>query len=133
MSEDSRRRRVAAALAPIGVAVVCVLWASTASAQRGGPVPPNAPPTVTAYCYPCTVEVGKTSAIHAYAKDPNRKPLTIRWTAKAGTFANVTERQTVWTAPTQEGSVDLTVTADNGTGGTASNTITITVRSSQKQ
>ena len=130
MSEDSRR--LAAVFVLIGVAVLCVLWTSTASAQRGGAVPPNAPPTVIAYCDPCTVDVGKPSAIHAYAKDPNRKALTVRWTAKAGTFANAADRQTEWTAPAQEGSVDLTATADNGTGGTASNTITITVRSSQK-
>lgn len=112
----------------IGLTAACVLWTAAASAQRGGPVSPNAPPTVTAYCDPCTVEPGRTSAIHAYARDPNRKPLTIRWTAKAGTFASATERQTVWTAPAQDGEVELTVTADNGTGGTASNTIAITVR-----
>lgn len=128
MSE--RFRRFAAAFAALGVAVM--LWTAAASAQRGGPVPPNAPPTVTAYCDPCTVDVGKTSAIHAYAKDPNRKPLTIRWTVKAGTIADATARQTVWIAPAQEGQVDVTATADNGTGGTASNTITITVRSAQK-
>ena len=117
----------------IGLTAACVLWAAAAGAQRGGPVPPNAPPTVTAYCDPCTVDVGKTSAVHAYAREPNRKPLTIRWTAKAGTFASATERETVWTAPAQGGQVDLTVTADNGTGGTASNTISITVRASSEK
>ena len=111
----------------IGLAAACLLWTAAAGAQRGGPVPPNAPPTVTAYCDPCTVEVGKRSAVHAYAKDPNRKALTIRWAAKAGTFASATDRETEWTAPAREGSVDLTVTADNGTGGTATNTISITV------
>jgi len=129
MIEDSRYLSAVSALMTIAVALS---WGVTARAQRGGPVPPNAPLTVTAYCDPCTVEPGKTSAIHAYAKDPNRKPLTVRWTAKAGTFAGPTDRQTVWTAPMQDGQVDLTVTADNGTGGTASNTITITVRSLQK-
>ncbi len=119
-------------LRSIGFAVVCVLWAAAAGAQQRGPVPPNAPPSVTAYCDPCTVEVGKTSAFHAYAKDPNRKSLTIRWTAKAGTFANAAERQTVWTAPAQEGTVEVTVTVDNGTGGTASDTIALQVRPTQK-
>lgn len=130
MSEGSRR--VAAVIASVSVAAVCVLWASTTSAQQRGAIPANAPPTVTAFCDPCTVDVGKTSAIHAYAKDPNRKPLTIHWTSKAGTFENATARQTVWTAPAKEGPVDLTVTADNGSGQTASNTITITVRVAQK-
>ncbi|MBZ5559977.1 MAG: hypothetical protein LAO77_22175 [Acidobacteriia bacterium] len=116
----------------IGVAAVCVMLAATVTAQQRGAIPANAPPSVTAFCDPCTVEAGKTSAIHAYAKDPNRKPLTIKWTAKAGTFADANARQTVWTAPAKEGEVDLTVTADNGTGQTATNTITITVRASQK-
>jgi Big-like domain-containing protein len=114
------------------VAIALVLSCATLRAQRGGPVDPNAPPSVTAYCDPCTVDAGKTTALHAYARDPNRKPLTIKWTAKAGTFANAADRQTEWTAPAQEGPVDLTVTAQNGTGGTASNTITITVRAAEK-
>jgi hypothetical protein len=125
MSEGSRR--VAAVLASVGVAAVCVLLGATASAQQRGAIPANAPPSVTAFCDPCTVDVGKTSAIHAYAKDPNRKPLTIHWTAKSGTFANAADRQTDWTAPAQEGTVDVTVTVDNGTGGTASNTIALQV------
>jgi len=132
MSEGSRC--VVTILAPISVAAVCtgVLWAATASAQQRGAVPANAPPSVTAFCDPCTVDVGKTSTVHAYAKDPNRKPLTITWTAKGGTLANANERETVWTAPAREGEVDLTVTADNGTGQTATNTITITVRAANK-
>jgi hypothetical protein len=130
MSKDSRR--FATILAAIGVAAVSVLWAAAAGAQQRGAIPANAPPSVTAFCDPCTVDVGKTSAIHAYAKDPNRKPLTIKWTAKGGTFADANTRETVWTAPAKEGEVDLTVTADNGTGQTATNTITITVRASNK-
>jgi hypothetical protein len=130
MSKDSRR--FATILAAIGVAALCVLWAAAAGAQQRGAIPPNAPPSVTAFCDPCTLDAGKTTALHAYAKDPNRKPLAIKWTAKAGTFANANERETVWTAPAKEGEVDLTVTADNGTGQTATNTITITVRASQK-
>ena len=127
----SDARRFVAILAAIGAATVCALWVATASAQRGN-IPPNAPPSVTAFCDPCTVEVGKTSALHAYAKDPNRKTLTIKWTAKGGTFADANARDTVWTAPAKEGEVDLTVTADNGTGQTATNTITITVRAANK-
>jgi Big-like domain-containing protein len=129
---SKRSRRFVTVLAPICVAAVCVLWAAAAGAQQRGAIPPNAPPSVTAFCDPCTVEAGKTSAIHAYAKDPNRKQLTIKWTAKAGTFTDANARETVWTAPAKEGEVDLTVTADNGTGQTATNTITITVRASNK-
>jgi hypothetical protein len=127
----SDSRRFVTVLAVAAMCTVRVLWAPTASAQRGN-IPPNAPPSVTAFCDPCTLDVGKTSALHAYAKDPNRKQLIIKWTAKGGTFADANARETVWTAPAKEGEVDLTVTADNGTGQTATNTITITVRAANK-
>jgi hypothetical protein len=114
----------------IGLAAVCVLGATAVAAQQRG-ANPNAPPRVMVYCDPCTVDVGKTSVVHAYAEDPNRKPLTIRWSAKAGSFANASERETEWTAPTREGKVEVTAVADNGSV-TASNTVTITVRTPQK-
>lgn len=120
-------RYFAAVFVPVVAGVM--LWAATARAQRGGP-DPNAPPTVVAYCDPCTVDLGKTASVHAYSRDPINGKLKISWTAKAGTFADASSKQTVWTAPTQEGPVEVKVTVDNGHG-TASDTISITVRSSQ--
>ena len=52
---------------------------------------------------------------------------TYRWTAPTGTLANPAERQTLWTAPQQEGSVPVTVTVNDGKGGTASDTVNIQV------
>ena len=50
------------------------------------------------------------------------------WTAPSGTFANPTNRQTVWTAPNQEGSVPVTVTVTCPTDNkTASDTVNIQV------
>ena len=89
--------------------------------------PPNRPPTVRARCEPCTVEVGRTSTVTADAQDPDGDALRYRWSAPSGTFQNPADRQTVWTAPQQEGPVPATVTVDDGRGGTASDSVTIQV------
>ena len=89
--------------------------------------PANRPPTVTARCEPCTVEVGKTSTVTADASDPDGDQLTYRWTAPTGTLTTATARQTPWTAPNQEGPVQLTVQVNDGKGGTADSSVTIQV------
>jgi outer membrane protein OmpA-like peptidoglycan-associated protein len=89
--------------------------------------PANRPPTVTARCEPCTVEVGRTSTITADASDPDGDPLTYKWSCPAGKVTNPTARQTPWTAPMQEGPVQCTVQVDDGKGGTASANVTIQV------
>ena len=91
------------------------------------PPPQNRPPTVTARCEPCTVEVGRTSTVTADATDPDGDRLTYKWSAPAGTFASPGDRQTPWTAPQQEGPVQLTVQVDDGKGGQASANVTIQV------
>ncbi len=84
------------------------------------PVPPATPqpvaparPTLTvkAACDPCTVEVLKTSTVTATAQSSNSCQVTYRWSATTGTFAQVTARSTVWTAPGTTGNVPVTVTA----------------------
>jgi outer membrane protein OmpA-like peptidoglycan-associated protein len=87
----------------------------------------NRPPTVKARCNPCTVEVGKSSTVTADASDPDGDPLTYKWTAPAGTFANPGDRESLWTAPMQEGPVPTTVTVSDGKGGTVTDTVTIQV------
>ena len=54
--------------------------------------------------------------------------VTYRWAAPSGTFANPTARQTVFTAPNQEGAVPVTVTVTCPTDNkTASDTVNIQV------
>jgi peptidoglycan-associated lipoprotein len=54
--------------------------------------------------------------------------VTYRWNAPAGTFANPADRQTLWTAPNQEGTVPVTVTVTCPQDGrTASATVNIQV------
>jgi outer membrane protein OmpA-like peptidoglycan-associated protein len=91
------------------------------------PPPANRPPTVTAQCDPCTVEPGGRSTVTANAQDPDGDQLTYRWSAPSGTFQNPADRQTQWTAGQQEGPVTATVTVEDGRGGKAQATTTITV------
>jgi outer membrane protein OmpA-like peptidoglycan-associated protein len=65
--------------------------------------------------------------VTATAQDPDGDALTYRWSAPAGTLQAPGNRQTVWTAPQQVGPVPVTVTVDDGKGGTASDMVTIQV------
>jgi outer membrane protein OmpA-like peptidoglycan-associated protein len=91
-----------------------------------GPAP-NRPPTVQARCEPCTVEIGRTATVTADAKDPDGDTVTYAWKTPSGTLQNPGDRQTVWTAPQQEGPVQITVTVSDGKGGSATATTTIQV------
>ena len=84
--------------------------------------------TVRAQCDPCTLDVGRSSTVTAAAQDSMGCALTYRWSAPTGTFANATERQTLWTTANQEGAVPITVTAACPIDGkTASDTVNIQV------
>ncbi|MEE2637270.1 MAG: OmpA family protein [Acidobacteriota bacterium] len=92
------------------------------------PAPPaNRPPTVTAQCDPCEVMQGETSTVTATANDPDGDPLAYRWNAPTGTLDPGDQMVTTWTAPQADGPVPVTVTVDDGRGGTASDTVTIQV------
>jgi len=82
--------------------------------QPAPPAPPaavNRPPTVSIQCNPGVVEPGGTSQCTAQATDPEGGPLTYRWATPAGTFNPTDAPNTTFTAPNQEGPVNVTVTA----------------------
>jgi len=110
-----------------GLSLASLAYATMVSAQTVQPAP-NRAPTITVSCEPCTVDVGQTARITAVAIDPDGDVLVYHWTAPAGTLADATQAQTTWTAPQEEGSVALTVSADDGRGGTASDYIRIVIK-----
>jgi peptidoglycan-associated lipoprotein len=59
--------------------------------------------------------------------DPDGDMLNYRWTAPAGALATPAQAESRWTAPQQEGPVQITVTVDDGKGGKASDSVTIQV------
>jgi outer membrane protein OmpA-like peptidoglycan-associated protein len=89
--------------------------------------PPNRPPTVRVECDPCSVEVGRTLTIRALGLDPDGDVLTSRWSAAVGAIADPNAVTTQWRAQTAPGRVVLTVTANDGRGGTATGTTTVEV------
>jgi outer membrane protein OmpA-like peptidoglycan-associated protein len=91
------------------------------------PAPVNRPPSVRARCEPCTVEVGRTSTVTADATDPDGDTLTHTWNAPAGTLASPGDRQSVWTAPMQEGPVPVTIVVNDPSGASATDAVTIQV------
>jgi outer membrane protein OmpA-like peptidoglycan-associated protein len=91
------------------------------------PAPQNRPPTVQAQCDPCVIEIGKSVNVTAVGNDPDGDPLTYRWTSPQGSLANPAEAKTQWTAPPQEGTVPVTVTVNDGRGGTANASVNIQV------
>ena len=90
--------------------------------------PPTHNLTVKADCNPCTVQVGQNSTVTATVTDSISCAVTYRWSAPSGTFANAAQRQTLWTAPQQEGAVPVTVTVTCPTDNkTATDTVRIQV------
>ena len=92
------------------------------------PVPPaNRPPTVRAQCDPCRVEVGQSLTLRATAQDPDGDNTSTRWTVGSGTIADSRSASTTWRAETAPGKIALTVTAEDGRGGTATDTVMVEV------
>ena len=102
-----------------------------AAAPKPAPLPPpppaNRPPTVRAECDPCRVTVGQTVTVRLVSQDPDGDPISARWSAPAGTIANPRAVTTQWRAETAPGNVMLTVTAEDGRGGSATGAVTVEV------
>ena len=97
--------------------------------------PANRAPSFTtaAQCNPCTVEAGKSTAVTATASDPDNDTVRYRWSAPTGSFGNTGDASTTWTAPDQEGTVPLTVAAEDSRGARATSTVNVqVVRPAQK-
>jgi len=93
------------------------------------PPPPNHPPTVALSANPTKVFAGSTDtvALNAQAADPDNDTLTYKYTATGGTVEG-TGAEARWN-PTgvQPGKQTITVTVDDGRGGTATSSTDVTV------
>lgn len=87
----------------------------------------NRAPTVTVSCSPCTVNTGQGSTLRATASDPDGDSLTYRWTAPQGTFSSATSASTTWTAPNDPANLAVTVTVQDGRGGSATASVSLQV------
>jgi outer membrane protein OmpA-like peptidoglycan-associated protein len=126
--EPPAPRRVEATPEPAPAAPIAKVPEPEAPASRPLPAPPaNRLPTVRAECEPCRVEVGQMVTVRATGQDPDGDALRARWTAPTGAITDPQATLTQWRAQTAPGKVVLRVTADDGRGGTASDTVTIEV------
>ena len=89
--------------------------------------PPNRPPSVQAQCDPCRVEVGQSVTLRTTIQDPDGDTVRSFWAGPSGVIANSGTATTQWRAQAAPGKVVLTVRAEDGRGGTSSETVTIEV------
>lgn len=93
------------------------------------PPPPNHPPTVTLSANPTKIFAGSTDtvALNAQGADPDNDTLTYKYTATGGTVEG-TGAEARWN-PTgvKPGKYTVTVTVDDGKGGTATSSADVTV------
>jgi peptidoglycan-associated lipoprotein len=89
---------------------------------------PNRPPTVRIQCDPSLLEPGQTANCSAQGTDPEGGPLTYRWQAAAGSVSPNDAPNTTFTAPQNEGPVNVTVTATDNSKNDATATATLLVR-----
>ena len=85
-------------------------------------------PVVSASCDPCTVSWGRPVSLAATASDPDGDVLTYEWSAPKGRFGESTDNAVAhWTAPDEAGTVPISITVDDGRGGSALTTVDVEV------
>jgi outer membrane protein OmpA-like peptidoglycan-associated protein len=93
------------------------------------PPPPNHPPTVSVTANPTKVFAGSNDSVvlQAQAADPDNDTLTYKWTATGGAVEG-TGAEARWNSSgVKPGTSTITVTVDDGRGGTANASTDVTV------
>lgn len=121
----------------IAFALLLMLTPLIACGGTAAPPPPapptgNQPPVINSLSAesPTLAPNGETK-ITCDASDPNGDELTYTWTASAGTITETYQTFIFWKAPGFVGDFEVSVTVDDGNGGTASRSCTITVQANQ--
>jgi hypothetical protein len=90
----------------------------------------NRPPTIRLSADQTTIATGGRVTLTAEVYDADNDRLTLKWSAPSGTFNNPAASRTYWTAPAAPGPVTVTFSADDGSGGVTTETLTVTVTGS---
>ena len=126
-------------LAKVSVIAFALLIMLTPLLACGGgeeapPPPPsgNQPPVISSLSAesPTIIPNGETK-ITCNAQDPDGDELTYTWTTTAGTITETYKTFVFWKAPDFAGEFEVSVTVDDGNGGTASTSCTITVQATE--
>jgi hypothetical protein len=105
---------------------------SPTPAPAPAPVPGGNQPPIISSLTPAQTQVYPSglSEIQCVASDPDGDKLNITWAATGGSFSGA-GYVVSWQAPEQYGTYEITATANDGKGGTAQMTITISVGANQ--
>lgn len=92
----------------------------------------NQPPVVTSLTPEATVLIPEAvTNITCEASDPDGDTLTYTWKATGGTISAIDDVAS-WRAPDFAGEFEISVTVDDGRGGTAAKSLTLTVQANQR-
>jgi len=92
--------------------------------SAGCPAPNQAPAITGLSASPASVAPGDSSTITCVATDPDGDTLTYDWSASDGTISG-TGSIVNWVAPGWEGTFIISVTVDDGRGGTDSDSLNV--------
>jgi hypothetical protein len=115
-----------------GAAIIIMSLALTACVKVSAPAPAtpsgNQPPVITSLTAAQNQTYPEGSVnLQAVVSDPNGDSLNYKWTATGGSFVESGRGNNTWNAPKQFGDYDIKLTVDDGKGGTAQASVTITV------
>ena len=88
----------------------------------------NAPEISNIVATPTMVVAGGSSAITCDANDPDFDTLSYSWSSTGGTISG-SGNAVSWTAPATDGTYSITASVSDGKGGTADQSVTVTVSS----
>lgn len=102
---------------------LCGLLACSNGADGG-----NRDPVISnVFAIPPTIAIGDSAALSCIADDPEGAPLTYTWDPSDGRLVG-SERVVIWYPPTISGNYRVSVTVEDGQGGSDFETVTIAVR-----
>ena len=102
--------------------------------EEAPPPPPggNQPPVINSLTAGSPIIIPNAETrITCDATDPNGDELTYTWTTTAGTITETYKTFVFWKAPDFVGEFEVSVTVDDGNGGTASRSCSVTVQATQ--
>ena len=122
-----------------GIAIVVLAAVAMLGSACGPSKPPSSPPAPSGNQPPVisslkaaqmSVYLSGSTEIQCAASDPNGDLLSFKWACSGGSFSGAGP-SVVWSAPPKYGSYDVTVTVEDGKGGSAQASLAINVVANQ--
>ena len=87
----------------------------------------NNPPEITQVITPTDIKTDHLYDIEVEATDPDGDSLTYNWVVSDGTIHDPSSNPMTWTAPSTDGMYHITITVDDGNGGTETEIVSVQV------